>query len=214
MFTQSITLDRALELSDSGYIIIVDCSPDIDTSWHERAKEWKDNYLQLRTKARHVSPEKLMSWYRALYTIEIPLGCTNKDTQTYEWRNLYGIENPEARKNLVNQDKGTTEYVYALTNDGYPDLVKIGMTTNTPEKRLSQINGTGTVDVWKLRFALPLQANTSYKVEQQVHKYFQDRRYHAVHENDREMFKVTLFEAIDKIREIGKLFQAGNPLLY
>ena len=52
------------------------------------------------------------------------------------------------------------------------------------------------------------------KVEHQVHKYFQEQRLHVQHENDREMFKIGIFMAMDKIREIGAIFQAGNPIIY
>lgn len=211
MYYEPITLEKALELEDKGQIMIVDCSIDTDDKWHEKAGEWKNNFNLLRTKARHVDPDRLMKWCKARYTIEHSIGCTNSDTQTYEWRFLYGLESPEIA-NLTQSD--SIEYIYALTNKGYPDLVKIGMTRNTPQHRVNQINGTGTIDVWEVRFALPVRPGTSMQVEQQVHKFFQSRRYHAVYENDREMFYVSLFEAMDKIREVGALFQVGDPILY
>ena len=34
------------------------------------------------------------------------------------------------------------------------------------------------------------------------------------HENDREMFKIDIFTAMDKIREIGAIFQAGQPKIF
>jgi hypothetical protein len=88
------------------------------------------------------------------------------------------------------------------------------MTRNTPEHRVNQINGTGTVDLWEVKFALPVRPGCGMKVEHQVHKYFQEQRLHVQHENDREMFKIDIFIAMDKIREIGSIFQAGNPIIY
>ena len=208
MLTDTITFEKALELEGKGKILIFDTGDDLD--YHKRAKEWQDNFLQLRTKARHVLPQNIAEHFNARYLIELNKGCVNEDTRTYEWKYLRGVENTSTDKTV----EDCIEYVYALTNKGYPDLVKIGMTRNTPEHRVNQINGTGTVDLWEVKFALPVRPQCGMKVEHQVHKYFQDKRLHVKHENDREMFKIDIFTAMDKIREIGAIFQAGQPKMF
>jgi len=205
MLTDTITFEKALELESEGKLLIFDTGDSL--GYHERAKEWQDNFLQLRTKARHVSSQNIAEHFNARYLIE----KTNKINDfTFEWKYLRGIEHTSITSSTDND----IEYVYALTNKGYPDLVKIGMTRNTPEHRLGQINGTGTVDLWEVKFALPVKPGTGMKVEHQVHNFFQDKRLHIEHKNDREMFKIDIFIAMDKIREIGSLFQAGNPIIY
>ena len=205
MLVDTITFEEALELEDQGKILIFDTGDDLD--YHTKASEWQNNFLQLRTKARHVQPQNIAEHFNARYLIELK----NKiNDYTYEWKYLRGIENTSTDKTV----EDSIEYVYALTNKGYPDLVKIGMTRNTPEHRVNQINGTGTVDLWEVKFALPVRPRCGMKVEHQVHKYFKKQRFHAKNENDREMFNIDIFTAIDKIREIGSIFQAGNPKLY
>lgn len=205
MLTDTISFDKALELESKGKILIFDTGDDLD--YHKRAKEWQDNFLQLRTKARHISSQNIAQHFNARYLIE----KTNKiNDYTFEWKYLRGIENTSTDSTV----EDSIEYVYALTNKGYPDLVKIGMTRNTPEHRVNQINGTGTVDLWEVKFALPVRPQCGMKVEHQVHKFFQDSRLHVKNENDREMFKIDIFTAMDKIREIGAIFQAGQPKMY
>jgi hypothetical protein len=205
MLTDTITFDKALELEEQGKLLIFDTGDDL--SYHSRAKEWQDNFLQLRTKARHILPQNIAEHFNARYLIE---KREKINEYTFQWKYLRGIENT-SNDSTVND---SLEYVYALTNKGYPELVKIGMTRNTPEHRVNQINGTGTVDLWEVKFALPVKPGCGMKVEHQVHKYFQEQRLHVQHENDREMFKIGIFMAMDKIREIGAIFQAGNPIIY
>lgn len=206
MLTDTITFEKALELEQEGKILIFDTGEDL--SYHERAGEWQDNFLQLRTKARHISPQHIPGHFNARYLIEKTIRIND---YTYRWKYLRGIEN--AFTSLV-MDQDDIEYVYALVNKGYPDLVKIGMTRNTPDHRVNQINGTGTVDLWEVKFALPVRPGCGMRVEHQVHKFFQEKRLHIKHQNDREMFKIDIFIAMDKIREIGSVFQAGNPIIY
>ena len=210
MLVDKISLELALELESSGTITIYDPGRKETTGYHHKEHQWKENFYQLRTKARTIPRNKLGEHYNALYLIEIPLGCVDTSTGTYQWKYLRGIQSNK-KQQTPTQDK---EYVYVLTNKNYPDLVKIGMTRHTPEKRLNQINGTGTVHVWEVRFALPVKVGHAIAIEKQVHKYFQPYRHHAKNHNDREMFSVDVFKAMDKIREVGEVFQAGTPILY
>ena len=119
MLTDNITLKQALELEKQGKIFIFDSGDDID--YHERAEEWQDNFFQLRTKARNVPPQNIAEHFNARYLIELR---TQINDFTFQWKFLRGIENTSTDETI--QDN--IEYVYALTNKGYPDLIKIGMT--------------------------------------------------------------------------------------
>jgi hypothetical protein len=140
---------------------------------------------------------------RAKYLIEIPL-------TECEWDFVYGLENIDFQDRI----KDNIEYIYVLTNPGYPDLVKIGMTKYTVEGRVRSINRTSTVHEWVPKFALPVSKGNAFRVEQQVHKHFSDKRISSDHGNEREFFQIDPLTAFDKVREIGVLFQVGNPIIY
>lgn len=210
MLVDKITLEQALILERKGEITIYDSGRKNIIGYHEREHEWKNNFYHLRTKARTVSREKVPQHFYSRYIIEVNIGCINPHTRTFHWKYLRGIENTTN----IESKSPEIEYVYVLTNKNHKDLVKIGMTRFSPEKRLEQINSTGVVYSWELKFAFPTSKDAGVKVEKQVHKAFQHLRYHSKNYNDREMFKIDVFQAIDKIREVGVLFQAGSPILY
>jgi hypothetical protein len=205
MYKTKITLEEALEMESRGEITLVS-SYEYDT-FHPNAPSWKQNYETLRKKFRNVSAEKLLSFLRADIHVEV----SNKiDDGTYEWYLIRGIRNI----NIKDQIKNNIEYVYILTNPGYPDLVKIGMTERTVVGRVKGINATATVHEWVLKFALPVEAGTALRVEQQLHKYFSDLRVDSDQGNEREFFKLDPLTAFDRLREMGALFQVGNPIVY
>jgi hypothetical protein len=51
-------------------------------------------------------------------------------------------------------------------------------------------------------------------VEKAVHKHFSSVRVSSDRGGSREFFKVTPFEAFDKIREVGALFTVGECIIY
>lgn len=214
MLTDTITLQQGLQLQREGKIIIFDAgSNPKDIKYHKDAVKWKNNFNQLRSKVRHISPDKIAQHYSARYIIEIASTEIEHGSSTYTWKYVRGLEVSKVATQ-VSTDLDNVEYVYVLVNDGYPDLVKIGMTRNSPAKRVEQINGTGSVDLWKVKFALPIKQGHSYEVEQQVHKHFASVRHHVRTHNDREMFKINAFTAFDKVREVGELFRVGDPIIY
>jgi hypothetical protein len=201
MYRDKLPLDEALHLESIGEITILD--PSNGTGHHPQSQMWKNNYSALRSKFRHVDINKLLTFVRAKYLIEIPL-------TECEWDFVYGIENIDFQRST----KDDIEYIYILTNPGYPDLVKIGMTERTVEGRVKGINSTSTVTEWIPRFALPVSKGNALKVEQQTHKYFSDKRVSSDHGNEREFFQISPLTAFDKVREIGTVFQVGNPIIY
>lgn len=206
MFTQRINLEKALSLESEGKIIIVSTATE-GGYVHQNESNWRDNYTTLRMKAPNINPGNLFSFYPTPYMIEHLVESTEDSAQ---WIFFRGVLNTDSSK-IVDDD---VEYVYILTNEDYPGLVKIGMTVKSPEKRLASINSTGVVKHWKLAFCLPTLPGTSYKVEQQIHKTLASRRYHAESFNDKEMFNVGLEEAIDTVRTLGQYFTAGSPKFY
>jgi hypothetical protein len=205
MYRDKITLEQALTLAETGEIMIV--STIDDTSYHPLASEWLTNYNTLKTKARHIQIDRLLNYFPALYTIEIPRKI---DEETYEWIYLFGVQNTE----IKSKTKDNIEYVYILTNPGYPDLIKIGMTEREVEKRVNAINATSTVHEWVPKFALVVQNGSAFKIEQQIHKFFAHHRIDSDHGNSREFFKLSPLTAFDKLREIGALHQIGDPIVY
>jgi len=201
MYRDKLSLDEALHLESIGEITILD--PSNNTSHHPQSQMWKNNYSALRSKFRHVDTSRFLTFVRAKYLIEIPL-------TECEWDFVYGIENIDFQRST----KDNIEYIYVLTNPGYPDLVKIGMTERTVEGRVRGINRTATVHEWIPKFALPVSKGNAFRVEQQVHKYFSDKRISSDHDNEKEFFQINPLTAFDKVREIGALFQVGNPIIY
>lgn len=195
---------KALELESQGKITIVDVNQQDTLDYHERELEWKSNYVDLRLKAPQVDSSKLFEYYPSPYLIEMCLS----ETSPHHWKYLRGV----ALSGTISDD--SVEYVYILTNKGYPGLLKIGMTSKSPQVRLKGINSTGTVDTWQLAFSIPLRPGTGYKVENQVHKYFNRYRFHAETEYDREMFRIDLPQAIEAVRRIGEHFRVGELNFY
>ena len=210
MFKDKINLKQARVLSESGAITIVDASPESLAPFGEEGKKWKEAFITLQSKYRHISPDKLLNFLSARYLIEVNEGIVDKDTNTYSWRYLHGIENTKIKEKSIDD----IEYVYILVNPGYPDLVKIGMTIHDVNRRVTSINATATVEEWVPKFALPLRKGKAFQVEQAVHTFFASRRVSSDLGNSREFFTLDPFTAFDKVREIGAMFMVGNPIIF
>lgn len=204
MYKDKINLTTAKVLELTGVITIVDASPDSLSPIGEEGKQWKENFITLQTKYRKISPDKLLSFVSARYSIEVP------EEGNISWRYLHGIENSILKEKTTDD----IEYVYILVNPGYPSLVKIGMTIKDVKSRATSINATATVDEWIPKFALPLQKGTAFKVEQAVHAFFVRQRVSSDLGNSREFFTLDPLTAFDKVREVGSLFTVGNPITY
>ena len=204
MFTDKISIDYALQQEQLGNLIIFDAGQDDNTTYHPKAMQWKQNFTALRKKFRNTAVNQIPEVVQAKYTIEIRQ--QNSD-YSIQWRYLRAVPTNDLNHSI----QSNTEYIYVLTNPAYQDLVKIGMTSNTPEQRLKQINSTGVVHRWKLNFYLPVRADSSYNIEQSVHKSFSSKRYHIERENDTEMFYITVQQAIGKILELGTLHKVAEP---
>ena len=210
MFKDKINLKKAKSLSKSGDIIIVDASPESLPTLGEEGKQWKENFIKLQSKHRHISPDKLLNFLSARYLIEVEEGMVNEDTNTFSWRYLHGIENSKIKEKSID----SIEYVYVLVNPAYPTLVKIGMTIHDVHRRVTAINATATVEEWVPKFALPVRKGTAMRVEKAVHKHFSSVRVSSDKGGSREFFTLSPLTAFDKVREVGALFMVGECIIY
>jgi len=91
-----------------------------------------------------------------------------------------------------------SEFVYVLVNKSVPNMVKIGMTTNTPTQRAHEISrATGVAVPWVPVFEF--RCYRSDLLEKEVHAYLKNHRVN----NNREMFAVDSRTAEQVIRELG-----------
>ena len=210
MYKDKISLSEARVLESIGEITIVDASPESATPFGENGKQWKEAFIKLQSKHRHISPDKLLNFLSAKYLIEVSEGIVDTDSSTYSWRYFHGIENRQIKE----KSKDNIEYVYILVNPGYPSLVKIGMTIKEVSSRVTSINATATVEEWVPKFALPVEKGTAFYVEQAVHTFFASQRVTSDLGNSREFFTLDPLTAFDKVREVGAVFAIGNPITY
>ena len=210
MFKDKISLSEAMSYELLGEITIVDSSPESILPYPKVGKKWKEAFITLQSKHRHISPDKLLNFLSAKYLIEAPEGLIDEDTNTYSWRYFHGVENSKIKEKSVDN----IEYVYVLVNPGYPSLVKIGMTIHDVHGRVKGINATGTVEEWVPKFALPVRKGKAFGVEQTVHNFFASVRVSSDQGGSREFFTLSPLTAFDKIREVGALFAVGEPIIY
>jgi hypothetical protein len=114
------------------------------------------------------------------------------------WEDIIYLKEP-----VVDASGGVraTEYVYVLVNKSMPGMVKIGMTTDTPQKRAYDINkATGVPTPWVPVWWLKCYA--SGILERRVHEHLSEYRV----ADNREMFSIDSVTAQKVIEDIGKDF--------
>lgn len=96
------------------------------------------------------------------------------------------------------------EWVYILVNKDIPGVCKIGMTTISVEQRCREINSaTGVISPWFPIYRY--KCVNSYFLEQDVHKYLQDKGYRVA--KNREGFYIDSQTAIEVIETLGERYQ-------
>ncbi len=170
--------------------------------------QYYDNFQKLLQKYPRIPSESILDFIGCEYVSEIEVR-SNDDSGSITWILLY------AKDKLKLQDRERAEssgkYVYVLTNDAYPGLCKIGKAVN-PESRINGINSAGTVSEWVLRYALPV--TDDYKVENLVHRHFQEFRRDSDQGHSREFFEVDFETAVKAVEYFGKDFYVGEPIIY
>jgi len=90
------------------------------------------------------------------------------------------------------------EYVYVLVNKSVPNMVKIGMTTSTPDQRARQISSaTGVATPWISVYSF--QCYRSDLLEAEIHEHLHYCRVNT----HREMFEIDSHTAQKVIEEFG-----------
>jgi len=107
---------------------------------------------------------------------------------------------PIVRKNIKKDPSLKTlhlniGYVYVMTNTFIPNMVKIGMTTKTPEERAVELRSTGVPGDW-----IPIHSMfvpNCEVLEKFIHKKLSDSRV----SNDREFFSIKVSSAIEIVNQ-------------
>jgi hypothetical protein len=206
MYQTKLNYSQALEKEALGEITIIDLSPKSVLTTNQR---WRDNLQVLQERYPNMSIAKAIDFLQAKYIIEKKERVSG-ESNTYSWSYFHGVEN-RVKGNIPVEG---IEYVYLLTNPGYPDLVKVGMTIHSVEGRVVSINATSTVHEWVPKFALPVSKGTALKVEQSVHRALEHCRVTSDQGSIREFFRIDPIEALDKIREVGERFKTGKVIMY
>jgi len=108
-------------------------------------------------------------------------------------------------KTLLFEPGTGKQFVYILTNDTMPGLVKIGYTKNDPGKRAKQINAaTGVALDFNVEWAYACY--NGFDLEQEVHSYLDSFR---VNKN-REFFRMSVEEAKAVVERLGKRYNPDN----
>lgn len=109
------------------------------------------------------------------------------------------------RKRLGNFVGEGNYYVYVLSNENMPGLLKIGYTKKHPEERAKQVSrSTGVAGKYKVEFAL--RCHDGIGLEFEIHK---ELSYCRV-DSQKEHFQVTLPEVKQKIEEIAIRYTRNN----
>lgn len=107
------------------------------------------------------------------------------------------------RKNLYENREGDGDsWIYVLTNRTMPNLVKIGFTEKTPDKRAEQVSrGTGVPVKFNVDYAF--KCFNAHALEIELHKYLKGYRVN----NDREFFQMSVEQAKEAILELGQRYK-------
>ena len=107
------------------------------------------------------------------------------------------------RSKTLQFEPGTNkQYVYVLSNDTMPGLVKIGYTKNDPTHRAKQINAaTGVAMDFNVEWAYP--CFNGFELEQEVHSYLDSFRLNK----NREFFRMSVEEAKSVVERLGKRYK-------
>lgn len=101
-------------------------------------------------------------------------------------------------------------FIYIISSEYEPEMLKIGLTEQHPDDRLKQLNSTGVAHLLYLRATFPVY--DVRKAESLVHKRLAPHRFR----NDREFFVLPLADAIilteDVLKTSGQLIMDEVPL--
>jgi hypothetical protein len=146
-----------------------------------------------RLYAEELSDYKLYN--RDIHNFNDTIGFTLED-EGNEWSkvNYYC-------RNWYSYERG---YVYILTNELLPGILKIGFTTKSPYERVKEINSaTGVITPFQLTYVY--ECVNPYNLEQEIHKELQAKGLRV--NNKREGFQLPINETISLIEHLGEKYK-------
>jgi len=82
-------------------------------------------------------------------------------------------------------------FIYILSNESMPGLLKVGLTENSVRQRIRELSSnTGVPTEFKLEKAFEIEASTLFRVEQTIHRELTEAGFH----HQKEFFKVSLVQ--------------------
>lgn len=97
----------------------------------------------------------------------------------------------------VKKSKPKSGYIYVLSNDGFDGFLKIGVTTRSVEKRVSELNkGVSSLTNFKIEYSI--HTENAFLIEKKIHDVL---NYCRVKEN-KEFFKLEVSDAINSIKSV------------
>jgi len=199
-----------LALLESQGFVTVYCMLNPSTVPNVPAKipQYYDNFQKLLHKYPRIPSESIIDYIECEYVSEIEVRSEDS-SGSITWILLYVKDKLKLQD--LDQSRLSGKFVYVLTNSAYPKLCKIGKAKD-PESRINGINSAGTVSEWVLRYALPV--TDDYKVENLVHRHFEEFRRNSAQGHSREFFEVDFETAVQAVEYFGKDFYAGDPIIY
>ena len=86
-------------------------------------------------------------------------------------------------------------YIYALSNESFPGMLKIGMTRKAPVERAAELSSTGVPTPFRVEFSIIV--SNPEQAEHKIHTYFSDYRV----KHDREFFTIDVSDVIEFFRK-------------
>ena len=110
------------------------------------------------------------------------------------------------RTRSIKIPKGITncQWIYILSNETMPGLVKIGFTKNKPSERVKQINAaTGVALDFKVEWAYP--CFNAHDLEKEIHYYLEGEGFRV--NKKKEFFNISLEQARSVVERIGEPYK-------
>lgn len=99
------------------------------------------------------------------------------------------------------------QYIYILTNNTMPGLVKIGFTKNKPSDRVKQINSaTGVAQDFTVEYQYP--CFNAHDLESEIHTYLDNNGFRI--NKKKEFFNISVSEAISVVERLGSPYKMAD----
>lgn len=90
-------------------------------------------------------------------------------------------------------------FIYVLSNDAFPNLLKIGKSSKDPTTdRIQELNSTGVPTPFNCEYYI--FSENFNEIELAVHKRLSDLRYNP----NREFFRISILDAVEVIRDVSQ----------